>query len=54
MIRSNRMKFRLLLTEILQRPPFTILQRFYGDEMTKDNLYKCKIYKDFVDLLVNL
>ena len=22
--------------------------------MTKDNLYKCEIYKDFVDLLVNL
>ena len=27
-------------TEILQCPPFTILQRFYGDEMTKDNLYE--------------
>ena len=25
-----------------------------GDEMTKDNLYKCEIYKDFEDLLVNL
>ena len=41
-------------TEILPCPPFTILQRFYGDEITKDNLYKCDIYKDFVNLLVSL
>ena len=42
-------------TEILQCPAQYInSQRFYGNEITTVNLYKCEIYKDFVDLLVSL
>ena len=35
-------------------PAYTNLQRFYEDEITKNNLYKYEIYKDFVDLFVSL